>query len=204
MKTSIATAGLAVFVLATPAAAGPCTDEIGDLARVLSSTDAGSGPTLGGGPGGQGQAVDRTAGRDGTPQGATGTARSPSTTGQVGAAPSSDAPTSGATGSGTMGPGATPRAGEVPGTGATAAMNELTGDRATSPGDVRRQLQGQPSTGELASRAEPGQDASTPPDRQKMADEALNRARVADAAGDQAGCVQAIQDARRVLNLPAR
>lgn len=80
-----------------------------------------------------------------------------------------------------------PRAGEAPGTSGTAGMNDTLAGRAASPGDVRAQTSGQKTA------AEGG--AST-------ADElsgAMARARTADAAGDAAGCEQALDEAEKLI-----
>jgi hypothetical protein len=86
-----------------------------------------------------------------------------------------------------------PKAGETPKTEATPAMNAVTQNQATSPQDVRSQIQGQPTSSQVASGAAGGSD------RMKQVEAALDRARMADEKGDASGCNSALGDARRVL-----
>jgi hypothetical protein len=87
-----------------------------------------------------------------------------------------------------------PKAGEAPGTEATAANNALTRDRAASPADVRAQTQGQPTASEAASRG------TGVNDRMLAVTNALDRARTADAANNSTDCTSAVNEARRLLD----
>ena len=156
-------------VLAGPSFAGPCTDQIAQLEKTLSSSDAGSGPTMKTG------SVQN--------QGASGAA-SP---GSPGAGPAVSAT-----------PSEAPRAGEVPKTGATVAMNTLTENRATSPQDVRAQTQGNLTASQVAS----GGSGPAQPDRLAKVNEALERAQSADRQGDAGGCANAIGEAKRLMGSP--
>lgn len=82
----------------------------------------------------------------------------------------------------------TPRAGEAPGTGGTAGMNETLAGKAASPADVRAQTSGQKTA------AEGG--AST---ANELSD-ALARARQADASGDAAACGTALDQAEKLID----
>ena len=149
------------LVLASPVLAGPCTEQISDLQKVLASSDAGSGPTL------------RT-------QPSTTSSTQPQA-GGMGAAPSAM-------------PRQVPAAGETPQTEATAAMNRMTQDKATSPQDVRAQTQGQPTASQT------GAGGTAPPqDRVLQVQTALDRARTADQAGDASGCSNAVNQAKSLL-----
>src|SRR3712207_3094181 len=115
MKTGlvIATASLAIMFTSIEGRAGPCTDQISTLRKIVDSSDAGSGPTM------------RTGSTTGTTTG--------STQPQAGGSEAAVSAT----------PRQVPRAGEAPDTNATTAMNTVTQDRATSSQDVRSQIQGQ-------------------------------------------------------------
>jgi hypothetical protein len=93
-------------------------------------------------------------------------------------------------------PSQTPKAGELPGTEATAAMSTATQGRATSPQDVRAQTQGQPTSSQVAAGAPAGSD------RVMQAQAALERATMADEKGDATACNSAVGDARRILGNP--
>ncbi|WP_371346293.1 hypothetical protein [Ancylobacter sp. IITR112] len=81
----------------------------------------------------------------------------------------------------------TPRAGEAPGTGGTAGMNDTLSGRAASPADVRAQTAGQKTA------ADGG--AST---ADQLSD-ALAKAQEADAAGDAQACGRALDTAEKLL-----
>ncbi|MEZ0168501.1 hypothetical protein [Microvirga sp. TS319] len=86
-----------------------------------------------------------------------------------------------------------PPAGEAPKTNATTAMNAATQDKAASPQDVRSQIQGQPTSSQIASGATPA------PDRAKQVEAALGRARSADQSGNATDCTNAINEAKGLL-----
>src|SRR5215207_5234094 len=115
----LASGALLAFGL-SPSWAGPCTDQIAEIQKTMSSMDAGSGPTMGARPG-----------------------QNPTTTSSTTAtAGGSGGPASAAAGSATVpnvsgNPAQTPRAGEAPKTDATVAMNTASQGRATSAQDVR-------------------------------------------------------------------
>ncbi len=165
MKTGLLISTASLILLFTPieSRAGPCTDQISDLQKILDSSDAGSGPTM----------------RTGS--------TNPSTTGSTQSrAGSAEAPVSAT-------PRQVPPAGEAPKTNATTAMNAATQDKAASPQDVRSQIQGQPTSSQIASGAKPA------PDRAKQVEAALGRARSADQSGDARGCTDAVNEARSIL-----
>jgi hypothetical protein len=127
MKTQflISTVGAVLVFTSLESRAGPCTDEISALQKVVSSSDAGSGPTM----------------RTGSTTGVT--------TGSTQSQPSgTDVPVSAT-------PRQVPAAGQAPDTSATTAMNATTQDKAASPQDVRSQIQGQPTSSQVASGATP-------------------------------------------------
>ncbi|GAA0577978.1 hypothetical protein GCM10009416_15670 [Craurococcus roseus] len=137
-RIALAAAGacLAAGAAWTPsvASAGPCSNDIAELARTLSAS-----PALGGTP------------TTGTLSGA-GPNNAPAAGGGAAAATSPDR-TAGTSGSGRQG-----------GTAGTRELNAAVGNQvATSPEDVRRQQQGQPTT---AAQAEAGQRAQS--DRERV------------------------------------
>ena len=87
-----------------------------------------------------------------------------------------------------------PAAGETPQTEATAAMNRMTQDKATSPQDVRAQTQGQPTASQTGAGG-----TAAPQDRVLQIQTALDRARTADQAGDASGCSNAVNQAKSLL-----
>jgi len=157
MKMSLLSisAGLALLLAPVESQAGPCTDQISALQKMISSHDAGSGPTM-----------------------TTGSTQSPA--GDAGAGVSAL-------------PRQVPPAGEAPKTNATTAMNAAAQDKATSPQDVRSQIQGQPTASQVASGA------TAQPDKMKQIDATLSRARSADQNSDASGCASAINEAKRLL-----
>jgi hypothetical protein len=177
MRILVIGAGASLLLLLSgvkPVLAGPCSDEISQLQQRLASSDAGSGPTM------------RTGSTD--PVTATGSVQNPTASSGAGSAsPGSAPPTVAAT------PRQAPRAGEVPETQATAAMNALTENRATSPQDVRAQIEGQPTSSQVAGGAAPQADHA------KLAAAALERARLADQRGDASACSTALTEARSLI-----
>ncbi|WP_154660872.1 hypothetical protein [Microvirga lotononidis] len=88
-----------------------------------------------------------------------------------------------------------PKAGELPKTEATPAMNAVTQGRATSPADTRAQTQGQPTSAQVAQGA--GNASGSDNVRQAMA--ALDRARTFDRDGKETDCMSAVQEADRLF-----
>ncbi|WP_244610667.1 hypothetical protein [Microvirga pakistanensis] len=165
MKMGLLISAVGTVLVFAPAEgwAGPCTDEIGALQKVVSSSDAGSGPTM----------------RTGSTTGLTTGSTQPQPGG-------TDAPVSAT-------PRQVPAAGQAPDTNATTAMNTATENRATSPQDVRSQIQGQPTSSQVASGA------ASAPDRAKQLEAALGRARAADERGDASGCMSAVNEAKNLV-----
>lgn len=128
MGLFISTTGLILLFTPLQSWAGPCTEQISALQKVLDSSDAGSGPTMR-----TGSTTDMTTGSTQSQAGGT-AAAVPATPRQV------------------------PPAGEAPKTNATTAMNAATQDKAASPQDVRSQTQGQPTSSQIASGAAPAPD----------------------------------------------
>src|SRR5215207_9242793 len=174
----LASGALLAFGL-SPSWAGPCTDQIAEIQKTMSSMDAGSGPTMGARPG-----------------------QNPTTTSSTTAtAGGSGGPASAAAGSATVpnvsgNPAQTPRAGEAPKTDATVAMNTASQGRATSAQDVRSQQQGQPTSAQIAQGAGGSQPQA---DKMMQANAALDRARAADQKGDNTGCTQALGEAKQLV-----
>jgi len=131
----IATLGLGLGY----AAAGPCTTEIDNVAKMLTAKDAGSGPTSGA--------------------------------------------------SGAMSPAGTTPAPQHP---PTAIMGQRTEDKATSPGDVRRQTEGQPTA------AQQGTTGMAGGSNMSEASAALDRARSLDQQGKEAECMDTVRRAQQL------
>jgi hypothetical protein len=167
MKTGlvIATASLTLILTSNEGRAGPCTDQISRLRKIVDSSDAGSGPTM----------------RTGSTTGAT----TGSTQPQAGGSQAAVSAT----------PRQVPRAGEVPDTNATTAMNTVTQDKATSSQDVRSQIQGQATSSQVASGAMPS------PDQARRVEAALARAQSADQSADASGCTSAVNEAKGLLGV---
>ena len=97
-------------------------------------------------------------------------------------------------------PSRTLRAGEAPKTDATVAMNTASQGRATSAQDVRSQQQGQPTSAQIAQgSAQPAGGSQPQADKMMQANAALDRARAADQKGDNAGCTQALGEAKQLV-----
>ena len=86
---------------------------------------------------------------------------------------------------------------KVPGTPATAAMNETAEGIAMSPEDVQRQNQGQPTA---ADAAKAGQ--TTPAAGPSPALMSLQRAKDLDKAGNEAECMTEVQKTKELLTTP--
>jgi hypothetical protein len=80
--------------------------------------------------------------------------------------------------------GATPKAGEVPGTEATKTMNQAVEGKATSQQDVQKQNQGQPTAAD-STKPESAEPAAGPVN--------LDQARTLDRAGKEAECMAVMQ-----------
>jgi hypothetical protein len=171
MKSAIMFASCAFLALPIgTAAAGPCTSEIDSVAKILASKDAGSGPTAG------------TANPGQHPPTAAMTQADPSTTASTSAAksnqpqqPPTAAMNTAATNLNTTGATTKPREEHPP----TAAMNQAS----------QGSSQGSSTQG---SAAAPGASASA------GAVAALEQARNFDKAGQEAQCMDAIQQAKRL------
>jgi hypothetical protein len=193
-KQQLLLASSALFALAlAPAWAGPCTDQIADAQKAMSSMDAGSGPTMGASPGHRATTTSSTLPAPGASAGAAGA----SAPGQSTAAAGSSATVPNVSAN----PAQTPRAGEAPKTDATVAMNTASQGRATSAQDVRSQQQGQPTSAQIAQGgAQPGAGGTQPQaDKMMQVNAALDRARAADQRGDNAGCTQALGEAKQLV-----
>ena len=165
-----------------PSWAGPCTEQIAELQKTMSSMDAGSGPTMR-----AGAAQNPTTTASTTPaaagQSAAGAAGSSATVPNVSADPSR-----------------TLRAGEAPKTDATVAMNTASQGVATSAQDVRSQQQGQPTSSQIAQgSAQPAGGTQPQADKMMQASAALDRARAADQKGDNTACTQALGEAKQLV-----
>jgi hypothetical protein len=90
-----------------------------------------------------------------------------------------------------------PKAGEAPKTGVTPAMNAMTENRATSPADVRAQIQGQPTTSQVAE----GDGSMKQTDSMQRAMAALDRARALDREGKEAECMSNVQEAGQLSGM---
>ena len=79
-------------------------------------------------------------------------------------------------------------------------MNTASQGRATSAQDVRSQQQGQPTSAQIAQgSAQPAGGSQPQADKMMQANAALDRARAADQKGDNAGCTQALGEAKQLV-----
>jgi hypothetical protein len=76
----------------------------------------------------------------------------------------------------------------------TAIMSQQTQGKATSPEDVRRQNQGQPTAAEQGAAG-----TSSGPNKTETADKALQRARALDAQGKEADCMETVRQAKELI-----
>jgi hypothetical protein len=95
-----------------------------------------------------------------------------------------------------------PAAGAAPGTEATPAMSEVAEGKATSPEDVQKQNEGQPTAADAAAADEGSQTsevgrADSPGD----ASDLLAQAKEHEQAGREEDCLSAIEQARQHINL---
>ena len=161
-------AGCALVALGgSPVLAGPCSQQIDALQRILSSHDAGSGPVQGG----QEKDASRQVSEAGSSTRATTeAARSPAEVRTTAAGNGSDR------------------------TGPTGAIGQAAGGSATSPQDVRLQQQGQPTQAEAARNGTPS--AARGEDRLQKVTAHLDRARSLDQRNDSA-CMGALDAAKQ-------
>jgi len=188
MKSAIVLGSCAIYALSlATAAAGPCTTEIESAAKILASKDAGQGPTAGN-IGGAGQ----------HPPTAAMSLADPSTTASTSAAKSNQPqhPPTAAMNTATANLGASgssaKQSEEHP---PTAVMNKATQGGAASPQDVQRQTSGQPTA---AQRAQGASGPNTSGGNIQNASAALEEARKFDKAGQEAQCMDAVQQAKRL------
>jgi hypothetical protein len=189
MKTTTLVFGACALLIGPigSAAAGPCSNEIDSLAKLMASRDAGAGPTAG--------AAGTTSGQH-PPTTAMGKA-DPSTAASTSAAQSAKPqhPPTAAMNEATQGggpsaqPGGAARAEHPP----TAAMNQATQGSAASPQDVQSQNRGGPTAAQQAEGAR--RPAS---DRLASAEAALEQARGYDRAGQEAQCMDAVARAKQL------
>jgi hypothetical protein len=170
-KVTTILAGAAVGVLATlgAAQAGPCTDQLNEVARTLANNPAMGAPTSGALAGAAPGAIQNQAPapKPGTPEGAIEATGEAKVTGQAVA---------------------TTMAGNAP--GSQDRPVDMAAGRATSPQDVRLQQTGQPTVAQ-------GGDPTKLDDRATQAKNALEKARLLDAQGSQ-DCMAAIDEAKRL------
>jgi hypothetical protein len=102
-------------------------------------------------------------------------------------------PTSGASDS-TKSAGTTPAPQHPP----TAIMGERTEDKATSPGDVRRQMQGQPTAAQQGQQGTTGMAEGS--NYMSETSAALDRARALDQQGKEAECMEALRRAEQLAS----
>jgi hypothetical protein len=179
-----------------PAAAGPCSDEIANVTKLMASRDAGSGPTgTSAGAAGAGQmAAQRQAPTAGSVPGTEATAAmSAATQGRATSPQDVRSQIEGKPAAAQAGQGAAQTTGSLPGTEATAAMSQAAEGRATSPADVRAQIQGQPTSAQAA------QGASGQQDNVAQATAALERARMLDRQGNETECMASAMQAKRLF-----
>ena len=163
-------AGCAVVALsAGPALAGPCSQQIADLQRTLSSKDAGSGPVQAG--------QEKDASRQVSEAGS-----STRATNEASNSPAEVRTTNGDQKSGHTGP--------------TPGMNSATAGSAASAQDVRLQQQGQPTQAEAARNGTPSHASGE--DRIQKVTADLDRARNLDAKNDRA-CMGALDAAKQAM-----
>jgi len=187
MKTTTLVFGACALLIGPigSAVAGPCSNEIDSLAKLMASHDAGAGPTAG-----------ATASAQHPPTAAMGAA-DPSTAASTSAAQSAKPqhPPTAAMNEATQGggpsaqPGGAARAEHPP----TAAMNQATQGSAASPQDVQSQNRGGPTAAQQAEGAR-----RPAADQLASAQAALEQARGYDRAGQESQCMEAIARAKQL------
>jgi hypothetical protein len=182
-KTSIVTAGLLLTLGTAAAVAGPCTDEVSRLTQQMAARDAGSGPTSG--------TTGSTTGQAGTQAQHPPTATMSRETEGKAASPQ-DVQRQ------TMGQPPAAQQGQQGGTQEqhppTATMSRELEGKAASPQDVQRQTMGQPPAAQQGQQ-QAGRDTAG---QQSAAMDALNRARMLDQQGNETGCMNAVEEAKRL------
>lgn len=163
-------AALALGLAAGPAAAGPCTEQLNEVAKMMSNNPAMGAPTSGALAGAAPGAIQSQAPmpQTGVPAGS--------------AEPTGDQGIKGQAVTTTM-------AGNAPGS-QDRAIDPAQG-RATSPQDVRLQQLGQPTAAQ-------GGDATKLPDNVTQAKASLEKARMLDAQGSNE-CAGALDEAKRLM-----
>jgi hypothetical protein len=198
MKTTTLVFGACALLIGPigSAAAGPCSNEIDSLAKLMASRDAGAGPTAG--------AAGTTSGQH-PPTAAMGKA-DPSTAASSSAAQSAKPqhPPTAAMNEATQGGGPSAQGGGGPsaqGGGAaraehppTAAMNQATQGSAASPQDVQSQNRGGPTAAQQAEGAR-----RPAADQLASAQAALEQARNFDRAGQEAQCMDTVARAKQLV-----
>jgi|SwirhisoilCB2_FD_contig_31_8961031_length_639_multi_6_in_0_out_0_1 hypothetical protein len=168
MQLLLAAAGTALLLAAAPVMAGTCTDQISSLEKILSSKDAGQGPTNGSQASGQNSSA--------------------SSSEQLASADQSAAEG-----------GSTPKAGQVPDTAGTPLMNQAAQGKATSPQDVLKQNEGQPTVGDTAQAQSLGQSTQVAGSSPMEASNLLKQAKDLDKAGKENECMAIIQKAKQQI-----
>jgi hypothetical protein len=170
------------------AAAGPCTTEIENVAKLMESRDAGAGPTAG--------AAGSITGQH-PPTSAMGAADT-STAASSGAADSArpQHPPTAAMNQAAQGGSPTPQARETPREQhpPTAAMSQATQGGAASPQDVQSQTRGGPTAAQQAEGAR-----RPAAERIGAAEAALEQARSFDRGGQEPQCMEAVEQAKRLV-----
>lgn len=178
MQLLLAAAGTTLLLAAAPATAGPCSDQISSLEKLLSSKDAGQGPTTG----------------------AQATTTSQASSGQSSSAASGQLASADL--SGDQG-GSTPKAGQVPDTAGTPLMNQAAQGKATSPQDVLKQNEGQPTAGDTAQAQSQGQSTGTQTSSVSSspmeASNLLKQAKDLDQAGKESECMAMVEKAKQQI-----
>jgi len=177
----------AIFALSIGVAeAGQCTSEIDSLSKVLAAKDAGSGPTSTGSVT-SGQHPPTTAMSQADQETTASRAAAESSKPQHPPTIAMNKEAAGAHASAADQPA---RQQHPP----TAAMNQATAGTAASGQDAQRQTAGQPTAAQRAQGALPGgRDVAS-------ASAALNRARGFDASGQEAQCIDAVRQAKQLLD----
>jgi hypothetical protein len=179
MQLLLAAAGTALLLTAAPAVAGPCSDQIASLEKLLSNKDAGQGPTNG--------AQASTAAQPSSGQSSSATSE------QLASADQS-------AGEG----GTTPKAGQVPDTAGTPLMNQAAQGKATSSQDVLKQNEGQPTVGDTAQAQSQGQSTAAQTSAAAgaspmEASNLLKQAKDLDQAGKESDCMATVEKAKQQI-----
>jgi hypothetical protein len=95
--------------------------------------------------------------------------------------------------------GSTPKAGQVPDTAGTPLMNQAAQGKATSPQDVLKQNEGQPTVGDTAQAQSLGQSTQVAGSSPMEASNLLKQAKDLDKAGKENECMAIIQKAKQQI-----